>query len=73
MASVDCEGKTVREINRAIKALIQAGETEVRVLNPAARHSLGVGLTQPETARPPPSAAGRWSCAATSRPGPASR
>ncbi len=47
MAFIDCEGKTTREINQSIRALVAAGETEVRVLNPAARHNLGVGLVQP--------------------------
>jgi glutamate synthase domain-containing protein 3 len=44
---MDCEGKSVREINTALRALIEAGETEIHVLNPAARHNLGVGLIQP--------------------------
>jgi glutamate synthase domain-containing protein 3 len=47
MAIVDADGKTPHEINRAIKALIADGETEIRVLNPAARHNLGVALTVP--------------------------
>jgi glutamate synthase domain-containing protein 3 len=47
MGTIDCEGKTMREINRAIKAFAAAGETEIRVLHPAARHNLAVGLIQP--------------------------
>jgi methylamine---glutamate N-methyltransferase subunit B len=47
MASVDCEGKTTREINTAIKRLAAEGETEIHITRPAARHNLGVGLTQP--------------------------
>ena len=47
MSIVDCEGKTIREINTAIRALVAEGETEIRVKNPAARHNLGVGLIKP--------------------------
>ncbi len=47
MKQVDCEGKTIREINTALRALIDEGETDIRVLNPAARHNLAVGLIQP--------------------------
>jgi len=45
--AVECEGKTIREINLAIKQLIADGETEVIVHHPAARHNLGVALLQP--------------------------
>lgn len=47
MGIVDCEGKTTREINAAIKALIADGVTEIKVHNPAARHNLGVAIIQP--------------------------
>ena len=47
MQSIDCAGLTTREINTAIKALISAGETEIQVLNPQARHNLGVAVIQP--------------------------
>jgi len=47
MRQVDCDGKTTREINTALRALIDAGETDIRVLNPAARHNLAVGLIKP--------------------------
>lgn len=47
MGIVDCDGKTTREINAAIKSLIAKGETEIRVHNPAARHNLGVAIIQP--------------------------
>ena len=47
MQSIDCAGLTTREINTAIKALIAAGETEIQVLNPQARHNLGVAVIQP--------------------------
>lgn len=41
---VDCEGKTTREINTAIKELMRAGATEISVVHPDARHSLAVAL-----------------------------
>ena len=47
MVSVDCDGKTTREINTAIKALVDYGENQIRVRHPAARHNLGVGLVKP--------------------------
>src|SRR5262249_57953354 len=47
MGLVDCEGQSTRDINTAIKALIAAGETDIHVRHPAARHSLGVALTVP--------------------------
>jgi glutamate synthase domain-containing protein 3 len=47
MRQVDCDGKTIREINTALRALIDEGETEIHVLNPAARHNLAVGLIKP--------------------------
>jgi len=47
MGVVDCEGKTTREINREIRRLIEAGEREITVLNPRARHNLAVAILQP--------------------------
>jgi glutamate synthase domain-containing protein 3 len=44
---VDCEGKTTREINREIRRLIEAGEKEITVLNPRARHNLAVAILTP--------------------------
>ncbi len=46
MKEVDCQGKISREINREIRRLIQAGEQEIRVLHPQARHNLGVAILQ---------------------------
>lgn len=43
--SIDCSGLETREVNRAIKSAIADGATEIRVANPAGRHSLGVALT----------------------------
>ena len=46
MAEVNCEGRTIREINTAIKKGIQQGNKLVRVLNPCARHNLGVAVLE---------------------------
>ena len=49
MAAIICEGKSVREINREIRQQIAAGETDIRILNPEARHNLGVAIVEPVT------------------------
>jgi glutamate synthase domain-containing protein 3 len=46
-AELDCNGKSIREINTAIKRHIANGESEVLVHNPGARHNLGVALLEP--------------------------
>ncbi len=46
---LDCAGKSIREINTAIKQAIAAGESDVLVRNPGARHNLGVALLEPAT------------------------
>jgi glutamate synthase domain-containing protein 3 len=51
MAEVNCENRSAREINAEIKHLIEKGETEVVVRNPAARHNLGVAILEPATLR----------------------
>lgn len=43
MVSIDCAGKSIREINRELKDLAQT-EPEIKIVNPDARHLLGVGL-----------------------------
>jgi glutamate synthase domain-containing protein 3 len=45
--SIDCQGKTTREINRLIKQAIAASASEIRVLEPDARHNLAVALLHP--------------------------
>jgi methylamine---glutamate N-methyltransferase subunit B len=45
---VDCSGRTAREINRAIRDAVAAGEGTT-VANPGARHNLGVALLQAGT------------------------
>ena len=47
MSTVDCREKTPREINRQIREAIAAGEREIHVVQPEARHNLGVALLQP--------------------------
>jgi glutamate synthase domain-containing protein 3 len=42
---IDCTGKTTREINRAVRALLDGGARAIRLRNPAGRHNLAVGLT----------------------------
>ena len=44
MAEVNCVGKTTREINVAIKGLIEQGEVDLLVQEPAARHNLAVAI-----------------------------
>jgi len=43
-ATIDAGGLETREVNRAMKGAIADGATEIRVLHPAGRHSLGVAL-----------------------------
>jgi methylamine---glutamate N-methyltransferase subunit B len=44
---IDCEGKSTRAINAAIREFVACGDLEIHVRRPAARHNLGVGLTVP--------------------------
>ena len=46
-ATVQCAGKATRQINQEIRQLIAEGATEIRVVEPEARHNLGVALLQP--------------------------
>jgi glutamate synthase domain-containing protein 3 len=45
--AIDCHGKTTREINRLLREAVAAGHHDLRVLEPDARHNLGVALLQP--------------------------
>jgi glutamate synthase domain-containing protein 3 len=45
--TIDSRGKSTRDINRELRAAIAAGHQDLRVLNPEARHNLGVALLQP--------------------------
>jgi glutamate synthase domain-containing protein 3 len=42
--AVDCRGRTVRQVNEAIRAAIAAGEREIVVRHPEARHNLAVAV-----------------------------
>lgn len=45
--ALDCMKLTTREINTTIKRLAAEGETEIHLVNPEARHSLGVAIFYP--------------------------
>ena len=45
--SIDCSGKTTREINRQLRDSIAAGHRDIRVVGTDARHNLGVALLEP--------------------------
>lgn len=47
MVTVDCQAKTIREVNRAIREAIAGGERCLHVTHPDARHNLAVALLQP--------------------------
>jgi glutamate synthase domain-containing protein 3 len=47
LAKIDAHGKTTRQINEELRALIASGQTEIEVLNPGSRHSLAVGILEP--------------------------
>ena len=44
MAAIACDGLTTREINAEIRHMIAAGEREIVVKDPGARHNLGVAI-----------------------------
>ncbi len=46
-ATIRCEDKTTREINREIRQRVAEGCTEIQVIGPAARHNLGVAIVDP--------------------------
>jgi glutamate synthase domain-containing protein 3 len=45
--AIDCRDKTTREINRLFREAIAAGQREIHLLAPDARHNLAVALLQP--------------------------
>jgi methylamine---glutamate N-methyltransferase subunit B len=45
--TLDCAKLTTREINTSIKRLAAEGENEIHLVNPEARHSLGVAIFYP--------------------------
>ena len=48
-SEIDCAEHTTREINQAIKRAAADGVPEIRLANPAARHSLAVAVMAPIT------------------------
>ena len=46
---LDCANLSTRELNQQLKALASEGVPVVKVLNPAGRHNLAVGIEQPIT------------------------
>jgi glutamate synthase domain-containing protein 3 len=49
--AIDSRGKTTREINRELRQAIAAGYGDIRVLEPDARHNLGVAILEPVRVR----------------------
>jgi len=47
LARVDAHGRTTREVNEEIRALVASGESQLEVLNPGSRHNLAVGIVEP--------------------------
>jgi methylamine---glutamate N-methyltransferase subunit B len=45
--TIDCRGKTTREINRELRQAVATGHRDIRVTEPEARHNLGVALLEP--------------------------
>lgn len=45
--SIDCHGQTIRDINRRLREAVASGQKEIRLLNPDARHNLGVAIVDP--------------------------
>jgi glutamate synthase domain-containing protein 3 len=46
MAEIDAAGRTTREVNVELRRAIEAGETDVTIRNPGARHNLAVAVLQ---------------------------
>jgi glutamate synthase domain-containing protein 3 len=44
--AISCNGKKTREINRELRAAIDSGQRSIVVLDPDARHNLGVALLE---------------------------
>ncbi len=47
MAEITCGSRSTREINADIRKALAAGEQEIIVREPGARHNLGVGILEP--------------------------
>ena len=44
MTAIDCRGRTVGQINEAIRRLVDGGERDILVRHPGARHNLAVAV-----------------------------
>jgi glutamate synthase domain-containing protein 3 len=44
--TIDCTGRPTREINEAVRAAVESGRSEIRLVHPEARHNLGVALPE---------------------------
>jgi glutamate synthase domain-containing protein 3 len=51
MAEITCAGRANREINAEIRRAIAAGDREIVVKDPGARHNIAVGILDPVTIR----------------------
>ena len=47
LARVDAHGKSTRDVNEELRALIAGGQREIEVLHPGSRHNLAVGILEP--------------------------
>lgn len=47
VSEIDAHGLETREVNRRIKQALAEGVRDIAVLNPGAKHNLGVGILQP--------------------------
>ena len=45
--TLDCQGKPTREINKIIRKASDDGVKQVEIINPQARHNIGVGILKP--------------------------
>jgi glutamate synthase domain-containing protein 3 len=45
--TIDCQGKSTRDINRELREALAAGQRDIRILHPDARHNLAVALLEP--------------------------
>jgi len=51
MAEISCDGRTTRDINSEMRRAIAAGDREIVVKNPGARHNLAVAILEPARIR----------------------
>jgi glutamate synthase domain-containing protein 3 len=51
LATIDATGRSTREINTELKRLVAAGERDLTIENPGARHNLAVAVLEPVRVR----------------------